>query len=110
MAVLPDLAAFVTGSHAYGTPHEESDIDLVVLVSEADLNRLMIVGTQDETVREYRKKTWGTPLRFGGLNLLCCTTEAQYRTWRKGTAMLKQRKPVTREQAVTQFDLLREIM
>lgn len=28
------MNAFITGSHAYGTPREDSDIDLVVLVED----------------------------------------------------------------------------
>lgn len=37
--------SFVTGSHAYGTPDEESDVDLVILVTEDDLMILRKLAT-----------------------------------------------------------------
>ncbi len=94
--------SFVTGSQVYGTPHPDSDIDLVVLVSCEDLGRLTQAaqagsgfgapgGTQYED---------GLSLRFGGLNLLCVTQQKHFDIWKQGTESLIAMKPVTREFAV----------
>lgn len=33
---LEPLAIYLYGSHAYGTPHDDSDVDLLVVVAESD--------------------------------------------------------------------------
>ena len=122
-AVDYDLKAFITGSHAYGTPKKNSDIDLVVFISEEDLKALEkfaasvanlssdreIEGTlRLQEVRDDYVGSGGTSFRFGGLNLLCVTDPIRYGVWLVGTALLKTQAPVDRETAVNTFAELRE--
>lgn len=100
--------AFITGSHAYGTPREDSDTDLVVMVSFDDLQRLIglsdrrPVDAKDEV--EYPEAIDQANLRFGRLNLLCVTQGDDYEAWRSGTEELRARRPVTRTEAIEVFD------
>lgn len=100
---------FVTGSRAYGLPRVDSDIDLVVFVTEADLERLMEFGEHmiDPQDPDYIAAS-GIPFRFGDLNLLCVTDAKKYDIWLKGTRHLKKQKPVTREFAIRYFRKLRK--
>jgi predicted nucleotidyltransferase len=103
------LKAFVTGSRAYGTPREDSDIDLVVMVSLRDMERLRDQHDErpardDDDEGEYPDVPDQAQLRFGRLNLLCVTQEDDYEAWRSGTEELIARSPVTRAEAVEVFD------
>lgn len=110
MLKLSELKSFLTGSFRYGTPHEHSDVDLVVLVAEADMLMLMNVArmTSDEPAQavDYGEDDTAC-LRFGRLNLICCTRLRDFETWRRGTEDLAERKPVTRTEAVEWFRHLR---
>lgn len=90
-------APFLTGSHAYGKPHENSDIDIVVWVENTKLRGLL-----EEN---------GYPIRFGNLNLILVDSEDQWEAWQQGTKDLLIRaafgKPVTRDEAVEHLKSLR---
>lgn len=95
------MTAFITGSRAYGTPREDSDIDLVISVSPAD----------SEILWRLTEETTGS-VRFGRLNLIICEQEdpektpIKFFTWRRVTDALKALsliKPVTRDEAVSAF-------
>jgi hypothetical protein len=96
----------VTGSHAYGTPREDSDIDLVVFVSPADMKKL--IGLESGADAERYGSLAQVFLRFGNLNLICVDNDTDYDVWLKGTAALKARKPVTRDEAVVLFKQLQK--
>ena len=90
----------LTGSHAYGTPHEASDIDLVLLLDnpydDCDIYRLL---------RAYNEKFNGEndypgTIRYGMLNLILCENPETFDIWVRATNLLKEFAPVTREQAV----------
>lgn len=91
------MQAFITGSRAYGKPKPFSDIDLVVRVDEATARMLFeFSDVKNKAV-------------FGSLNLILCTSDAQYAAWKVGTEELRHREgPSTREQAVTVFQALLE--
>lgn len=101
--------SFVTGSHAYGTPGRESDIDLVVIVTEADLLILMNgADERNEWDAQYQERApQAACLRFGNLNLIACTSEETFEVWRKGTRQLKANAPVLRSVACGLFAMLR---
>lgn len=104
---MSDRKAFVTGSRKYGKPKIGSDIDLVVLVSSKDLERLVSICDNEDAGRYgLCKETYN--LKFGKLNLLCCTHEVAYDVWRKGTTQLIKQKPVERTVAVQLFKKLRK--
>ena len=89
------MTIFVTGSRAYGTPREDSDWDIVVMISAPAVKILSLAS--DETVGPYPNST---TLRFGKLNLICCTHQAVFDAWKKGTNKCIARSPITREDAV----------
>lgn len=97
-----ERSGFVTGSRAYGTPREDSDIDLVVLITEQQLGKLVAscaIGETKNTTYNGDK----TILRFGRLNLFCMTSFVRYDLWKKGTDELIARRPVTRQEAKDLF-------
>ena len=93
------MKAFVTGSYAYGKPTKDSDVDLVVRIGQvaSELLQTAIGDSQQEF------KTYSKGLRFGKLNLLMCTTDAQYDAWLDGTLALVKREPVTRDEAIIEM-------
>ncbi len=86
--------AFITGSRAYGTPREDSDVDLVVLVESEDGAMLWEQGVSQEG-----EKT----CRFGKLNLLVFESRERFNKWRDVTEELQRKRPVTRDEAVKAF-------
>ena len=106
------MKAFLTGSHAYGTPHEDSDVDLVVRCDHATMITLVALFAPTRLEEQERKKESGDgdthQFRIGKLNLIICTTDARFEAWKKGTATLQVIAPVTREQACKMFAKLFE--
>ncbi len=85
------FSAILTGSRVYGKPTEDSDIDLVVLMSPekgADLAALMGEGLN--------------------LNVIVETDPKQFEIWGVGTALLTAQAPVSRDTAVAVFAEMRE--
>jgi predicted nucleotidyltransferase len=91
------MKALLTGSRVYGTPTEESDIDMVVLVTDEELVRLAMLADEGDK-----------GLKFGRLNLITVTTEKAFAVWEEGTKWLESKKPVTREQAVRLLTAMRQ--
>lgn len=99
---------FITGSHAYGIPHENSDVDLVLYMPPDEGNKLY------ELLKEYNYYQ-GTPyegacsycLKIGKLNLIICLAPELYDAWKNGTEQLKQIAPVTRDEAIAVLSKLR---
>jgi len=89
--------AFVTGSQVYGTPTEESDIDLVVLVSDEQYSKLVKLSNgmgENTGPRSYPQ------IRFGKLNLIALSDDVVWKAWRDATRSLEKIKPVSRDDAV----------
>lgn len=86
-----DHTCFLTGSHVYGIPTTESDIDLAILVSEETFNFLF----------DNRDKQ--PSIRFGSLNLVMFTDLSKFNRWKKVTNELEKQKPVTRDFAISKF-------
>lgn len=104
---MDDLDAFVTGSHAYGTPREGSDIDLVVRCSPED--RVLLAAVLGGfTTAVNAEAGYGVNLRSGPLNLILVEDQRAYDIWAEGTRILKEDAPVTREVACETFKALRE--
>lgn len=111
------MNALLTGSRVYGVPREDSDVDLVLLVSETELN---ILKTAADTVNV--QSTGGSAeespaivatLRIGRLNILACATQWQFDLWVKGTKHLLEENTITgqfrsRERAVEVFQALEQ--
>lgn len=102
--------AFLTGSHAYGTPTDDSDVDFVIRVSDSVmLAALFLMRDADDPERPLSAggDEPRSSYRFGNLNLIVCHTDRNYADWRDGTALLVARKPVTREEAIDVFETMR---
>ena len=89
--------AFITGSRAYGTPREDSDIDLVVLATSEACS--MLAEHRDPVSKS---------VRYGRLNIILFSAEwpdqvVAFKTWREINNQLIKQKPVTREFAKEQF-------
>ena len=95
--------AFLTGSHAYGTPHDDSDVDLVVLVTEEDFEKIRNLAEGPKEMDDQYVKNGSCSLRFGNLNLLCFFSRERYKKWKETTKDLMKRAPVTRRFACDFF-------
>jgi len=80
---------FITGSHAYGEPTKDSDVDLVVRISD-DVS-WFLAGHEDSDHQSC------SHIRFGNLNLILCTSDKQYDVWLEGTLFLLDEKERTKE-------------
>lgn len=106
---MSNLNPFITGSHAYGIPHNDSDIDMVALVSDKDLKRLIETSDQgvDQESDNYLE-AGGLSLRFGKMNLICVLSPKLYRVWKRTTRKLQKQKPVSRAFAIRYMKKERE--
>ena len=108
------MRAFITGSHAYGTPTEESDVDLVILVDWATLDKLN--NLSEKGLNESATDSGDISLRFGKLNLICVADEAIFAAWKLGTAKLeheahkKKGKKFDKQAATAILDNVREFL
>lgn len=94
------MSYFLTGSQVYGTPRDDSDIDLALF---ADCECLRWIGTfADKSLIESREGH--DSFRFGKLNLLLFYDRKEFDSWKIATENLKHRRPVTREQAIQEID------
>jgi predicted nucleotidyltransferase len=87
------MNAFVTGSRAYGTPREDSDIDLCVVVGELDYHTL-VQWTEDGDT-----SVGNHSLRFGRLNVIVLPPD-DFEAWKEATDELIAMKPVTKQKAI----------
>lgn len=91
------MKAFITGSRAYGTPTEKSDLDLVILTDEATKYDLEKFSDEEGVIR------------FGKLNIIATTDALEYSVWKVGTvAMKKSEKKYSKEEAKEFLDVYRE--
>ena len=84
-----DRPSFLTGSRVYGTPSDQSDLDLVIRVSPEDMETLKKASDNGRL-----------PIRFGKLNLICCVDEAHYDAFAEARRECLMASPVTRDEAV----------
>jgi len=93
--------AFITGSHAYGYPTEESDVDLVIYTSDTKVHQLL----------EEHFKTEKGSLRADKLNIILCKSKVEYDVWLEGTNKLitvaEVAGPVNKKVATAFLDKLR---
>jgi predicted nucleotidyltransferase len=100
-------SAFLTGSRVYGTPRPESDADLVIFTDEKTKNDLFALSRLfSRDTSDIGKGSTENSCRFGDLNLIVITDEADWTRWQIGTVACTLQKPVTREHAVAMFKSL----
>lgn len=98
------MYGFLTGSHAYGTPREDSDVDLAVFVPAEDADKFRGLFASELRISNEGSYPNGCAYRFGNLNLLVFSSEPHFNAWREATAELATRKPVTRSEAIKAID------
>jgi len=81
--------AFLTGSRVYGIPREDSDIDMVILVSENDSETLKNISD-----------TGKYPIQFASLNLILVKNQEEYNRWLLAMRRCLINKPVDRDTAI----------
>lgn len=90
------MRSYITGSRAYGTPREDSDIDLVVVLTVAEAKMLWSLSDASNV------------LRFGRLNLVAFVeTEKglqRYQAWREVHESLVARRPVSKQECCIAFE------
>lgn len=95
-----DFLPFLTGSRAYGTPRDDSDIDIVIRTDDKALVEALTKANE----MDVRPNPFYFPTRVGPLNIMVCTTDNAYRAWREGTETIKQfakeNGPASREMAI----------
>lgn len=94
------MKSFLTGSRAYGTPHPDSDIDLVVLANEDEAREFIWSADVNNGGQTHSGDGNDVSLRFSRLNLIVLTDPEKFDLWQKATEALTVKRPVTREQAV----------
>ncbi len=92
------MKPFVTGSRAYGTPREDSDLDIVLPVSVEDYVKIFTLANPTTPIDEY------APVRFGNLNFILINIDqekgrTEYESFVQAYQELMPMKPVTREYA-----------
>ena len=94
--------AFITGSRAYGIPRDDSDVDLVVRADGKTIK--LLVELLGRHASDYDGDS--VSIRTGGLNLHLCHDDKTFEKWERGTAILRDLAPISREQAVKTFSTL----
>ena len=105
------MNAFLTGSQIYGSPTENSDIDLVVSMDDENRARLWaLVKDSEKKVNFNTDADYGgnLNLQFGRLNLIVLKSDIEMANWKVGTVMLERQCPVSRERAVEVLKALRD--
>lgn len=100
------MVGFITGSHAYGVPQPDSDLDVVLSVTPKEWDAFMSITD----VTDPGNTTSPTPtIRTGRLRIVLCSELRlpEYNLWRRGTDDLQARAPVSQEEAIAYFEALR---
>jgi hypothetical protein len=105
------MKTLLTGSRVYGTPRQDSDLDMVVLIEDQnDYNLLYNMGGQHSTnqTRLHTDQLYnGVSMRFGNLNVIAILNdERTFKAWEAGTEFLKKIAPVTKETACMVFETM----
>lgn len=91
------MKAFLTGSRVYGTPTEDSDIDLVIYCESSTKEKLIELSDSGKM-----------PCMFGKLNIIFATNESQYSAWKEACQECKELSPLPKETAFKIHDRIRD--
>jgi len=110
------MSPFITGSRCYGTPNEDSDIDLVLRVSIDDA--FVLIAHSDDPPPDAVLEHYGVDglktVRYGELNLLLCANDSTFHAWKVGTDACREKReklgrPLTRVEAIEIFQAVFKI-
>jgi hypothetical protein len=96
-----EMKSYITGSRVYGYPREDSDIDLVVALSDADYRSLWAWKVSENPSVKPK-------LMYGNLNLVAFNVDwpddlARFHKWKAVHDVLCTQAPVTKEFAIEAF-------
>lgn len=94
------MNAFLTGSRVYGTPTEESDVDLVVQMTATEMDKL---GWFAEEAFGFDEYGCGRSFRFGKLNVIAISGDKLFQLWKESTEACEAIKPVNKVEAKAIF-------
>ena len=97
------MKSFLTGSHAYGTPNKNSDIDLVICMSKKEGLKLGELTQPDKGEQMRYGSSDLLTMRFGDLNLIVCLSDEVYAAWKVGTHEAKRKKPLDKTKSKNLF-------
>jgi hypothetical protein len=100
------MKSFLTGSRVYGTPKPESDIDLCVLLTYDEIEKLREFS---DTKLPASRSPSSVSLRFGKLNIIATDDEKVFAEWRLGTSILEALRTVTKDFAIATFNSIRKM-
>lgn len=86
---------FITGSRAYGSPSEESDLDIVIRCDR--YVAAVVEALVGKCSSDYDHES--VSVQCGEVNLHLCTTDREYDRWKLGTRSCEVVAPVDRETA-----------
>lgn len=89
--------AFITGSHAYGEPHDKSDVD-VVIPATLWLCRELVDKLDLDEQADYQNDVQQLKVLDDKLNLIF-VDQREWHAWWEGTQLLIAEKPATRARA-----------
>lgn len=104
-------SAFVVGSHAYGTPRKDSDIDLVIHIDASTLPKGVMAKLQsmnesscefsdlDIDCKPTEDRGGQIVLREGGLHILIMFDEAKFKVWKRCAEVMTILQPQSKDQA-----------
>ncbi len=86
---------FITGSRAYGSPSENSDLDIVIRCDR--FVAAVVESLIGKCSSDYDHES--VSVQCGKINLHLCTTDREYDRWKLGTRSCEVVAPVDRETA-----------
>ncbi len=94
--------SFLTGSRAYGTPRDDSDVDFACLCG--DMHALSELARFADQCGGSPNGRDGVTLMFGKLNLLIFADPRAFEAWKIATSSLQSRAPQSRDEAILEID------
>lgn len=98
-----DRRPFATGSRVYGSPEEEADLDVVMLLDRSTYWLLTDFATKHVNPNNHPSASdeEGHPSFFlGKVNIIPVFEPEIYDAWLKACQLCKAKKPVTRREAI----------
>ena len=101
---------FITGTHAYGPITEDSDLDIVMLIEDAEqirdfVGKHFIGAYQTTRQQDYPQGGFYFDLLGIKINIIMAIDEAEFAKWNKRTERMKEFEPIAdRQQRIDFFN------
>ncbi len=97
---IPGLEFIITGTHAYGPVGPNSDLDIVIMLKDAERIVLFLAGRGIEYYRTEAQDDYGDAggfyFDFGGIeiNIIIAVDRLAFEEWKRLTERMKKRPPI----------------